>query len=284
MCLREFRPSVALTVAPDQDTENQGFPPRGPRMSDEIKPTRTALAAAVAVALSGGAFDRTSVTIGPANGTAPGVALYVDEQPVSFGSRNLDYYAVDLERIAVLARPQGTLLGANSQPGTLRLITTKPQQEVFAAGFNARYSVTDGGSDSAAVDAYINIPLTDRMATRVVIYSDSQGGWIDPDRAVYTFCSKLNDRWCGAHSPIDSVNSPVSMSVRHATNNDQQIAGCRHDDLYRHEPARGRDRRNQPVPGLSELRSAAGIDGQNQLLPAAWSEPVCADAGRTAVA
>ncbi len=144
--------------------------------------------------IRGAATDQTSVTIGPANGTAPGVALYVDEQPVSFGARNLDYYAVDLERIEVLAGPQGTLFGASSQSGTMRLITKKPQQEIFAAGFNAKYSVTDGGSDSAAVDAYINIPFTDRFAARVVVYSDSQGGWIDNVEATFTPSGVVVDR------------------------------------------------------------------------------------------
>ena len=146
------------------------------------------------VFIRGAATDQTSVTIGPANGTAPGVALYVDDQPVSFGARNLDYYAVDLERIEVLAGPQGTLFGASSQSGTMRLITKGPQQEVFAAGFNAKYGVTDGGSDSAAVDAYINIPLTDKLATRVVVYSDSQGGWIDNVEATFTPSGIVVDR------------------------------------------------------------------------------------------
>ena len=144
--------------------------------------------------IRGAATDQTSVTIGPANGTAPGVALYVDEQPISFGARNLDYYAVDLERIEVLAGPQGTLFGASSQSGTMRLITKKPQQGVFSAGFNAKYSVTDGGSDSAAVDAYINIPFTDKFAARVVVYSDSQGGWIDNVDATFTPSPVVVDR------------------------------------------------------------------------------------------
>jgi outer membrane receptor protein involved in Fe transport len=144
--------------------------------------------------IRGAATDQTSVTIGPANGTAPGVALYVDEQPISFGARNLDYYAVDLERIEVLAGPQGTLFGASSQSGTMRLITKKPQQGVFATGFNAKYSITDGGSDSAAVDAYINIPFTDKFAARVVVYSDSQGGWIDNVEATFTPNGIIVDR------------------------------------------------------------------------------------------
>ena len=88
------------------------------------------------------------MTVAAAQGSAPGVALYVDEQPVSFGARNLDFYAVDMERVEVLSGPQGTLFGASSQSGNLRLITNKPQQGVFETGFNAKYSSTHGGADS----------------------------------------------------------------------------------------------------------------------------------------
>ena len=163
--------------------------------------------------IRGSATDQTSVTIGPANGTAPGVALYVDEQPVSFGARNLDYYAADLERIEVLSGPQGTLFGASSQSGNMRLITNKPRQGVFEAGFNAKYAVTDGGSDSAAVDAFINIPLTETLATRIVVYSDSQGGWIDNIPATFTPSGLVVDRnSLGFGPPLTGADSTVSAS------------------------------------------------------------------------
>lgn len=144
--------------------------------------------------IRGSSSEQTSVTIGPANGTAPSVAMYVDEMPVSFGARNLDVYAVDLARIEVLAGPQGTLFGASSQSGTVRLITNKPRQGEFGAGFNANYGFTDGGSNSAAVDAYVNVPITDKLAARAVVYSDNQGGWIDNVPATFTPNGTIVDR------------------------------------------------------------------------------------------
>ena len=76
--------------------------------------------------IRGSATEQTSVTISSAQGSAPGVALYLDEYPVSFGGRNLDVYAADIQRIEVLSGPQGTLFGASSQSGALRMITNKP--------------------------------------------------------------------------------------------------------------------------------------------------------------
>ena len=129
--------------------------------------------------IRGVATEQSFGTISSIQGTAPSVALYQDEQPVSFGGRNLDIYATDLERIEVLPGPQGTLFGASSQSGTIRLITNKPQHDAFAAGFDISYSTTTGGDDSASVTAYINMPLTDKLAARVAAYTDSAGGWID---------------------------------------------------------------------------------------------------------
>ena len=144
--------------------------------------------------IRGSATEQTSVTISSAQGSAPGVALYLDEQPVSFGGRNLDVYGADLERIEVLAGPQGTLFGASSQSGTLRLITRKPDPTGFDAGVNAHYGTTSGGSDSAAADAFINLPISDSFTARAVVYSDSQGGYVDNVPATFTPSGEVVDR------------------------------------------------------------------------------------------
>ena len=144
--------------------------------------------------IRGSATEQASVTVAPAQGSAPGVALYVDEQPVSFGGRNLDVYAVDMERIEVLSGPQGTLFGASSQSGNLRLITNKPLQNTFETGFNAKFGSTSGGAESGAVDAYANFPLSERTAVRIAVYSDVQGGWIDNVPATFTASAAVVDR------------------------------------------------------------------------------------------
>jgi iron complex outermembrane recepter protein len=92
--------------------------------------------------IRGAATEQSSITITSVQAAAPAVALYQDEQPVSFAGRNLDVYAVDLERIEVLPGPQGTLFGASSQTGTVRLITNKPQHDTSMPGFEAKYMLT----------------------------------------------------------------------------------------------------------------------------------------------
>ncbi len=113
------------------------------------------------------------------NGSAPTVAMYLDEQPISFGGRNIDVYAADLERVEVLPGPQGTLFGASSQAGTVRLISKKPNHNAFSAGFRGAQAWTTGGEQSTASQFYVNIPFSDDFAVRAVVYNDRQGGWID---------------------------------------------------------------------------------------------------------
>ena len=75
----------------------------------------------------------------------PNVAVYLDERAGEIPGRNLDVYAVDLERIEVLEGPQGTLFGAGAEAGVLRYITNKPKLNVIEANVDASYGVTAHG-------------------------------------------------------------------------------------------------------------------------------------------
>ncbi len=113
-------------------------------------------------------------------GSQPSVALYLNDAPSASPGRNLDVYAADIQRVEVLAGPQGTLFGAGALGGVIRYITNKPDLNEFRAGFNGSYSMTKGGDDSYAGQGYVSIPIIkDRFAVRLVVYNDNQGGYID---------------------------------------------------------------------------------------------------------
>ena len=76
--------------------------------------------------IRGVASTTPNLTVAGVAGLSPNVAFYLDEQPLAQPGRNLDVYAADLARIEVLSGPQGTLFGASSQAGNVRLITNKP--------------------------------------------------------------------------------------------------------------------------------------------------------------
>ncbi|WP_156841015.1 TonB-dependent receptor [Novosphingobium aquimarinum] len=112
-------------------------------------------------------------------GLAPNVAMYLDDQPLAQPGRNLDVYAADLERIEVLGGPQGTLFGASSQAGVVRLITNKPSLAGFSAKAKAETSFTKGGETSYKGELTLNLPVTDSFALRGTAFLDDQGGYID---------------------------------------------------------------------------------------------------------
>lgn len=112
-------------------------------------------------------------------GLAPNVALYLDEQPLGQPGRNLDVYAADMERIEVLAGPQGTLFGASSQAGVVRLITNKPSLSGFEGSAKLGTSFTKDGEMSYNGELMLNVPLSDSFAVRGVFYRDDQGGYVD---------------------------------------------------------------------------------------------------------
>ncbi len=141
-------------------------------------------------------------------GEFPNVAVYLDEQSAQLPFRNLDIYAVDLDRIEVLEGPQGTLFGAGAQAGVVRYITNKPKLDVTEGLINTSYATTAHGAQSTSVDATINIPLIeDRLAVRGVIYNERRGGYIDNNLA--TFARAGTDlgffNYEGGKVPADSV-------------------------------------------------------------------------------
>jgi len=112
--------------------------------------------------------------------TFPNVAVYLDDQSMQFPARNVDIYAVDLQRIEVLEGPQGTLFGGGAEAGAVRYITNKPQLSAFSGTAEASGGGTSGGGANYAANAMLNIPIVaDKIAVRIVGFYDRQGGYID---------------------------------------------------------------------------------------------------------
>ena len=179
------------------------------------------------VYIRGSATEQSSVTVALAQGSAPGVALYLDETPVSLGSRNLDVYATDIERIETLAGPQGTLFGASSQAGTIRMITNKPVIGETEARIDVGFANTSGGADSNNVEGMINLPIGDNMAFRFVGYTNTQGGWIDNKPATFTPNGQIIDRNSIGFGPYfgDFVNTNITSTTNEGvTGSDQNEA------------------------------------------------------------
>jgi outer membrane receptor protein involved in Fe transport len=105
-------------------------------------------------------------------------ALYLDEQ--SLVMRGLpNPRMVDIERVEALSGPQGTLYGASSQAGVLRIVTNKPDPTEFDANIDLSARYMSDGDPSYDASGMVNIPLSESWALRLVGFTARDGGFID---------------------------------------------------------------------------------------------------------
>ena len=121
-------------------------------------------------------FIRGVVSGGDGNhsGSQPTVGTYLDEIPVTTIDGTVDMHLYDMQRIEVLEGPQGTLFGASSESGTIRLITNKPDTSKFSAGYDVTGNYIFGHDAGYELQGFVNIPLASWAAVRLV-------GWIEQD-------------------------------------------------------------------------------------------------------
>jgi iron complex outermembrane recepter protein len=109
----------------------------------------------------------------------PSVGTYLDEQPVTTIQGALDIHIFDIARIEALAGPQGTLYGASSQAGTIRIITNKPDLSGTYGEVNLEANKVAHGDWGYSGEGFVNLPVSSNIAARVVGWYRRDGGWID---------------------------------------------------------------------------------------------------------
>jgi outer membrane receptor protein involved in Fe transport len=113
------------------------------------------------------------------SGPQPSVGIYLDEEPVTTIGGPLDVHIYDMARIESLAGPQGTLYGASSEAGTIRLITNKPDTGGYYGRIDLDGNTVDHGGMGGKLEGMINIPFSDKVALRVVGWEQHNAGFID---------------------------------------------------------------------------------------------------------
>jgi len=119
----------------------------------------------------------------------PSVGMYLDEQPITTIQGALDINIYDVERVESLAGPQGTLYGASSQAGTIRIITNKPDPSAFYGSAEAEVDTVDHGGIGYVTQGYVNMPINQSTALRVVAWSRQDAGYIDNVHGTRTYPS-----------------------------------------------------------------------------------------------
>ncbi len=146
---------------------------------------------------------------GVSDGSNPNVVntsstgFFVDDMSMSFFGTIPDLHEYDIERIEILNGPQGTLFGAGSMSGAIRIITNKPDPNEFSAGVDVDGGKIRSGGINTTYEGFVNLPIVDgRSALRLSVYAKHDGGFID---------NLLTTR--------DWVNGVVSTNAQFARNN-----------------------------------------------------------------
>ena len=121
-------------------------------------------------------------------GSLPSVGFYLDEQPVTTIGGTLDVHIYDIARIESLAGPQGTLYGASSEAGTIRIITNKPELGVTAGRVDGEINSVAHGGIGGSLEGMINLPIADNIAFRGVAFWQRDAGYIDNVFGERTYC------------------------------------------------------------------------------------------------
>src|SRR5450631_4169108 len=117
-------------------------------------------------------------------GSVATVGFYIDETPLSAsavalnGRTVIDADLYDLNRTEILRGPQGTLYGAGSMGGTIKLVTNQPKLHDLEGSAYVDASQTTGGSTNGRGSLMLNLPLGDIAALRFVTTDKYISGWI----------------------------------------------------------------------------------------------------------
>ncbi len=121
------------------------------------------------------------------SGSQPSVGMYLDEQPVTTIDGNLPIHIYDIARVEALSGPQGTLYGASSESGTIRIITNKPDPTAVKAGYDLEGNSVDHGGIGYTAEGFVNLPLGSNAAVRLVAWDEKKAGYIDNIHGTVTF-------------------------------------------------------------------------------------------------
>lgn len=114
---------------------------------------------------------------GPTQAT---VGQYFGDLRLSYNAPDPDLRLSDMERVEILEGPQGTLYGAGSLGGIIRLVPRAPEPGETSLTASGGASTIAGGEPGGDAHATMNLPLVGETATlRLNLDAATLGGYID---------------------------------------------------------------------------------------------------------
>ena len=109
----------------------------------------------------------------------PTVGTYLDEMPITTIQGALDIHAYDFARVEALAGPQGTLYGASSMAGTIKLVTNRPDTSGTYGSAGLELNTVSHGGVGGVAEGFVNARLSGRAALPLVGWYGHDAGYID---------------------------------------------------------------------------------------------------------
>jgi outer membrane receptor protein involved in Fe transport len=108
------------------------------------------------------------------------VGQYFGDLRISYNAPDPSLQLYDVASVEVLEGPQGTLYGAGSPGGIIRIVRNDPVPGRFEAAVTAGISTVAHGAMGGDGSAMLNLPIDDdKVALRLVGYTSTDGGYID---------------------------------------------------------------------------------------------------------
>ncbi|MEE4451145.1 TonB-dependent receptor [Novosphingobium resinovorum] len=113
---------------------------------------------------------------GPTQAT---VGQYLGDLRLSYNAPDPDLRLSDMARVEVLEGPQGTLYGAGSLGGIIRLVPNPPVIGETGGSIAVGGSLTQHGAPGGDGAAMVNLPVSEHVALRANFDAATLGGYID---------------------------------------------------------------------------------------------------------
>ncbi|MDG3444309.1 TonB-dependent receptor [Nitrospirillum amazonense] len=106
-------------------------------------------------------------------GSQSGVTVSLDGVPL-LNHFMMNPSFLDVERVEVLRGPQGTIQGRNATGGAINVNSKAPTDQT-----DAELALTGGNYARFGAKGFVNVPLSDKVLTRVSFQRDRADGWTD---------------------------------------------------------------------------------------------------------
>lgn len=167
-------------------------------------------------------------------GSSPAtVGQYLGDVRLNYNAPDPNLNLYDVDRIEVLVGPQGTLYGASSLGGVVRLVPNVPDASASSASASGGLAATRHGGIGGDFAAMVNVPvIAERLAVRLVGFIARQPGYIDAPaqgRHDINATSSVGQRLGIRFTPDSGWTFDFGLIIQNSNNRDGQytLAGER---------------------------------------------------------